>query len=327
MNTTFLIDGGMGRVISAIPALEKFHKENPNDDFKVAVCGWEFLLWYHPILNQRLVQNYTEDFFDLYIANNRYVVPEPYHQPGYYNQNLNLSQAFNKIINNTDDHSDLSKPNLFLTSDEKQIGTNIIDHVKKISGKDKVLVIQPYGSLAQVVANVLVDYSHRSLNLQNYLKLTQKLSQHAALIYFGLPDLRHNDDVDTFIINDLTQNLRLMMSVISLCDGFVGCDSMGQHVARAFDKNGVVILGSTFEQNVSYTDYENFKFYRKPGTKPIYEPIRISDISCQKGQRLNNGIMDLNDNDIDSIANLVLEQLYGKENQDGTKLRAVARLA
>lgn len=324
MNTTFLIDGGMGRVISAIPALEKFHKENPDDDFKIAVSGWQFLLWYHPFLGQRLVQNNTEDFFNLHVANNRFVVPEPYHQPGYYNQNLNLAQAFNKIINNTDDHSDLSKPNLFLTSEEKQIGTNIIDHVKKISGKDKVLVIQPFGSLAQIVANVFVDHSHRSFNLQNYLKLTKKLSQHAALIYFGLPDLRHNDDVDTFIITELTQNLRLMMSVISLCDGFVGCDSVGQHAARAFNKNGVVVMGSTFEQNVSYPDYEKFKFYRKPGTKPIYDPIRIDETSSQKVQRLNNSIMDFDDNDIDNIINLVLEQLHGKENQNGTKLRAIA---
>ena len=38
-HTVFHIDGGAGRVIAAIPALLKFHKNNPNDDFKVLVGG------------------------------------------------------------------------------------------------------------------------------------------------------------------------------------------------------------------------------------------------------------------------------------------------
>jgi len=32
MNTTFLLNGGAGRIITAIPALEKNQKLNPADD-------------------------------------------------------------------------------------------------------------------------------------------------------------------------------------------------------------------------------------------------------------------------------------------------------
>ena len=39
MNKTFIINGGAGRVISAIPALEKFHRKNPENDFKVLEIG------------------------------------------------------------------------------------------------------------------------------------------------------------------------------------------------------------------------------------------------------------------------------------------------
>ena len=39
-NTTFVISGGAGRVVTAIPALEKYHRLNPHDDFKVLVHGW-----------------------------------------------------------------------------------------------------------------------------------------------------------------------------------------------------------------------------------------------------------------------------------------------
>ena len=37
-STAFFINGGAGRVITSIPALEKFHEENPDDDF-VIVCA------------------------------------------------------------------------------------------------------------------------------------------------------------------------------------------------------------------------------------------------------------------------------------------------
>jgi len=53
MNKTFYINGGAGRVISAIPALEKFHYLNPNNDFKVLVAGWESLYYSHPLLQNR----------------------------------------------------------------------------------------------------------------------------------------------------------------------------------------------------------------------------------------------------------------------------------
>ena len=36
-NTTFVISGGAGRVVTAIPALEKYHRLNPDDDFKVLI--------------------------------------------------------------------------------------------------------------------------------------------------------------------------------------------------------------------------------------------------------------------------------------------------
>ena len=36
-NSAIFINGGAGRVIASIPALEKFQEENPDDDF-VIVC-------------------------------------------------------------------------------------------------------------------------------------------------------------------------------------------------------------------------------------------------------------------------------------------------
>ena len=37
MPTVFVIDGGAGRAIAAIPALRKFHRLNPKKDFRILV--------------------------------------------------------------------------------------------------------------------------------------------------------------------------------------------------------------------------------------------------------------------------------------------------
>ena len=52
-NTAFFINGGAGRVICSIPALELYHEENPDDDF-IIVCegGMDFYKG-HPILHKK----------------------------------------------------------------------------------------------------------------------------------------------------------------------------------------------------------------------------------------------------------------------------------
>jgi len=35
MNKTFIINRGAGKVITAIPALEKYHKLNSNNDYRI----------------------------------------------------------------------------------------------------------------------------------------------------------------------------------------------------------------------------------------------------------------------------------------------------
>ena len=37
MTTVFIIDGGAGRAIAAIPALLKYHRLNPKKDFRILI--------------------------------------------------------------------------------------------------------------------------------------------------------------------------------------------------------------------------------------------------------------------------------------------------
>lgn len=302
LNTTFLLSGGAGRIITAIPALEKYSRLNPQDNFNVLIYGWENLYFNHPLLQSKTFNVNQKGTFDLLIKNFILKVPEPYHRFSYYNQLTSLAQAFDEEINCTNDHSDLDKPNLYCHSNELKSARLLIEQVKKEKGKKKFIVFQPYGSGMQLINNRPYDSSGRSLDVDDALNLSYLLSQDAVVLYFGNNDFIHPHD--NFTINTKNMkgiDLRFFMAMISECDFFLGIDSVGQHMARSFNKNGLVIMGSTFEKNVSYPEF--FEIYRND-IKPTYNPIRIGGFDCELADRANDNVMRFGKNQIEEIYNI-----------------------
>ena len=305
--TVFHIDGGAGRVIAAIPALLKYHKNNPEDDFKVLVHGWDSLLWGIPELQDRVFNPENKGIFDRYVLNcKRVVSPEPYREPDYFKQKISLSEAFDKCINETDDHKDLTSPVLVLNKTEEKLAANIIEDVRSQQKKDLTVVIQPYGRGAKVDRGHVIDDASRSLDAGSYLLLAKKLSTKYNLIYFGEQDLAIQEDTYTFKFNG---DLRAWMSVIESCDYFVGCDSVGQHMARAFNKPGTVIFGSTFPMNTSYPDF--FQIIEKPGVKK-YSPIRLCGLDSHLADRYNDKLMDFTEGEIHELFLKIVKDIENK---------------
>ncbi len=116
------------------------------------------------------------------------------------------------------------------------------------------------------------------------------------------------NDVKNVILVSSGPDLRMYMSLISESDYFVGCDSVGQHMARAFNKPGTVIMGSTFEQNVSYP--EHFDIVRKIGHDPVYNPIRFGGVDSDLVDRLNDGIMLFCPEQLKEITDSICAKMY-----------------
>lgn len=309
MNTTFIINGGAGRVIAAIPALEKFHRLNPNNDFRVIVHGWQDLYWSHPVLQDRTIGIHQKNVFEEYVRNNELVCPEPYYLHDYYNQKISLAEAFDREINQTTDHKDIGKPNLYLSSYEKTSIIRIIEEFKQIHKKNKVVVFQPYGSGMNVVNGIAFDNTHRSLSYQNYLEIGKFLNDKDCLVFFfGSKELKHPLDNFSPDLDKFNPDLRMYMALINECDYFIGCDSVGQHMARAFNKPGSVFMGSTFEKNVSYPNY--FRFFRRENFQPKYSPIRLGGVDSDFADRLNDGIMNYTETDIKYFCQIILKDVY-----------------
>lgn len=305
MNTTFILNGGAGRVITAIPALELYQKLNPNDDFKVLVSGWDSLYFCHPLLHTKTYSFNLPHLFDK-IKNTNIVCPEPYFSTNYINQKFNLVEAYNEKINGSDTNHLLASPKLYLSDMEQAKATEMLTTMRYEFQREKIIVFQPYGSSAELIGGQVVDPSNRSLSTETYLEILNYLCEDNIVIYFGPKEfISPNDTLSVKI--DQVADIRTYCSLIAYSNYFLGVDSVGQHIAKSFDIPGTVIMGSTFEKNVSYVNY--FNFFRSSNRIPVFSPLRLNDFDREFADRQNDGIMNFSNIDVTNLYNSVLTHM------------------
>tara|TARA_B100000035_G_scaffold78445_1_gene65547 strand:- start:1963 stop:2886 length:924 start_codon:yes stop_codon:yes gene_type:complete len=298
MKKVFVINGGAGRVICALPALQKYYKNHGPDFYILSESGIEFFVG-HPELQDLAFELNHKGLFENIIKPNDLVTIEPYREHGYYNQKKSLSQSFDKLINNTDDHSDLEKPKIVLSKMEEINALDAVSNVKDYHKKKKTIVIQPFGrSCSLHKTGHTIDPSSRSLSTDDYFYISEKIRRKYNLITFS--EIKFDNDENMYV----ETNIRQWSAIIEAADYFVGIDSVGQHMAYAFNKPGSIILGSTFAENISYP--KHFNILEKKGIKKKYSPIRIDGLDGELINRYNDTCMDFTRKELDDITNKIL---------------------
>lgn len=308
MKKIFWIDGGAGRAIAAIPALIKFGKLNPNTDWAVMVAAWDFLYWGIPELQDRTYGIDTKGVFDNVVKNaDQIITPEPYRNPAYFRQEISLVEAFDREINNTKDHSDLGVPVLKFNQQEILVAKNTLDDLKAAQKKQKTVIFQPFGRGAKLdTRQGVFDEESRSLSQKDYIYLVKKIAMRYNTIFFGEPEFQLKQDT---VSQKYTCDLRQWGALIQESDYFIGCDSVGQHMARAVGTPGTVIFGSTFPINTSYPDY--FQIIETQQARK-YTPIRIAGLDATLSNRLNEGTINFTPKELDDMFNAIVNDIEKK---------------
>lgn len=298
MKVAIIIDGGAGRVLSSTPAILRYIKENPDHEVYTCVYGWGFLLYGIPEIQKNLYDIESSHVFTDVISKCDVVYkPEPYILPSYFRQEVTIAEAFDEILNGHRDSDRLVVPCFRSSNKEKLYANTYVNDLRNSQGKQKTIVIQPFGQSAETDFNGNVaDGSVRSLSAESYLSLVQKLSQTYNVIFFGEKTFYLPQDIYT---NKTETDLRSWASIIEASDYFIGCDSVGQHMARAVNVPGTVILGSSFASNCTYTDY--FNVIEKQDIKKHYSPIRISNNDSYIINFLNEGAMDFTQEEMSAM--------------------------
>ncbi len=299
-NTAFLINGGAGRVLSSIPAFELYEKENPDDNFIIVVEGFMELFKGHPTLYKRCYEFSHRNLFEDKLKDMNYFQPEPYQVWEYYNQKATISQAFDIAVNKKG-LREVPKPTIVLTTEENLGGAETLKNIRKDFNNKKAIVIQPFGRGSNMNHHAHnIDMGGRSFMPEHAAKLIKRLQKKYCVIVM---DEKQHDfkalGCEDVVVQMTGMTLRRWMGVINSASYFVGCDSIGQHIAYALNKPATVVIGSTFKENVSYTNAKNFSIVDLGEGKKMYSPIRmcfneIADVN-------NDKLMHLKDTDYDKI--------------------------
>ena len=126
----FFINGGAGRVLCSIPALERYVEDSGDKDF-VIVCeaGMDFYRGL-PLLHKRAYEEWHKGLFDEHLKDKDLVSPEPYRINEYFNQQCSLAQAFDIEINGLEKSRELPPPIIKLNKVEAITGHQTIQEIK-----------------------------------------------------------------------------------------------------------------------------------------------------------------------------------------------------
>lgn len=301
----FFINGGAGRVICSIPALEKYQEESGDNDFVIVCEGGTDLFKGHPTLDDRTYDHWHKNLFKEKIRDRDVVSPEPYRIWEYYNQKCSLSQAFDIEINGKGIR-ELQKPTLNLSKEELLTGRQVIGEIKKTLKKEKAIVFQPFGRGIQYIDETFVDPTSRSVEYKDVKALIRKLQENGyavimmSEIKLDLREEKYKDDVAA----PENIGLRQWAAIIKYADHFFGCDSVGQHLAYAMNKPATVVFGSTYPINVSYPDVPTFNILDMGEDTREYSPIRIT--SDERVDRKHEHIMSMTPQIHEYIVNTIL---------------------
>lgn len=302
MKKAFFINGGAGRVLCSIPALE-YYRDNTDSDVIIVAEAWTELFLSSSLRNNVWPVG-SKNLFEI-LKDKEIVSPEPYRLNAYFNQKVNLIQAFDMLINDVDETVESKPINLDVGKNDQIYGYNLVNQVRAQFQKEKVVVFQPFGSGARMEGNFIWDASGRSFELKDIFRVVEELSKKYAVIMMTQIKIPTEKPMGAAIPDNAS--LLQWMGIINAADYFVGCDSMGQHYAHALNKPATVVIGATFPENISYPGNKDFTIIDNAKEKRTYTPYRITGDPVS--ERDNEDNMILSDENFNKIIKSVDDKL------------------
>ena len=305
MKKSFFINGGAGRVLCAIPALE-YYKKHVDPDVVVIAESWHELFLTSATLRDSVYPMGHKGLFQDKLINTEIISPEPYRLNAYFNQQCNWIQAFDMLINENTEEIPESKPfELTISRDDQAFGHNTVRQIKASQNKQKTVVFQPLGSGAKHNGDFLIDDSGRSFEVKDIIKIVTELSKHYSVILMTTVEIPVQQPMGAAVPQ---ANMLQWMGIVNACDYFLGCDSMGQHYANALGKPATVVIGSTYPENITYPNNKEFTIIDNGADLDRrYNPFRITqdwDVT-----RSNEDMMILSEKRVTDIIKSVTNKL------------------
>ena len=140
--------------------------------------------------------------------------------------------------------------------------------------------------------------------MENIITIASRLKKDYLILCMGPLRLNISNVINGVNIHDntliyLDTTLRNWAGYIKFADHFLGCDSVGQHLAKSVNQRSTVVIGGTFPVNVSYPNDDKFTIFDLGKDRRIYDPLRL--VQDHNIFIANQGIMKMSDVIIDKI--------------------------
>lgn len=310
----FFINGGAGRVIASIPALEKYAETH--DDFVIVAEGGMNFFKGHPVLDKYAYDHWHKNLFEDKIKHRDCMTPEPYRRWHYYNQKCNIAQAYDMEINGLDEPRDLPTPKIKLSKTEAINAINLVEQIKAKTKKDKVIVVQPFGRGAEVQGEFIIDQSSRSFHQRDIVEVINNLRKDYGVIIMSEFQFVVDPPESNMIPCAWPQaDIRVWAGIIECADHFLGCDSVGQHIAKSVNTTVTTVIGATFPVNISYPEDRNFDIIDIGEGKRVFQPLRLTAEDYQ--DMMNDECMKMTSENIQSVITSCRKRLGKSKSYSG----------
>ena len=135
-------------------------------------------------------------------------------------------------------------------------------------------MFQPFGQSCKKEGDFIFDTSGRSFEVANVLEILKELNKNYGVIIMSEVEIPGWQNLGVACPQGM--GLNDWAGVINAADYFLGCDSVGQHLANAVGKPATVVTGSTFPENISYPDNKKFTIIDNGKDARRYVPIRMT---------------------------------------------------
>jgi len=276
---------GSGAVLCAVQALQIFIAKHPHTKI---YTEYKELLEGYPLMKGvvRAWAGLTYKEFNNSIKHSNIIIPKPYLVPKYYRGEAHMSEAFNFILNNTYKFASRS----INTKVPKNILSRADGWAKFAKIPKDYVVIQPFGS--RLDPSTFEDPTYRSISVNLLQRIIEPINaQNMGIVYMGTALLPKE-----WPIIQSPAPAELWRGIISNARYFIGCDSLGQHIAYQTRTPGTVIFGTSSSSNVGYSEHFNIVESEKHQS-PV--PLGIlPDIEVQRACMANKYLID----DVDNYA-------------------------
>jgi len=312
----FFINGGAGRVICSIPGLEKYAETH--DDFVIVCEGGMNFFRGHPVLHEYAYDMWHKGLFKDKLKDRDCESPEPYRRWHYYNQKCSLTQAYDMEINGLDEPRELPAPNIKITKTEGITALNTVEQIKEKTGRDKLIIIQPFGRGVQNTDGYIFDPSSRSFNLGDISTIINNLKKDYAVVIMSEFGFETGESDYEHAVPQI-EDVRMWAGMIQCADHFLGCDSVGQHIAKAVGTTATVVIGSTYPINISYPNDPDFDLIDVGEGKRTFSPIRLTTETQQDME--NDECMGMTDEQVEEVITSCRKRLGKSIKKDVPKTK------